>query len=307
MEIRMSVEELAQKLDLEILEPGKGVICFRSAETNRPGLQFTGFYEHFPAQRVQIIGNADIHYLFSLSPEKLEKSMEQFMQHDIPCVVCARGHMPPDILLQCAKKYQVAIFRAVRKTDEVAHKLNNFLARQLSKQIMTHGVLMDIHGVGVLIRGESGIGKSETALELIRSGQRLVADDVVEVSRIGEKLLGRAPERTRYFMEVRGIGVVDVRYLYGVGAVLPEREIDLVIDLEYFQGQGQYIRTGTEAMRSMEILGIPVANTVLPVSPGRNIASIIEIAARNFRLKQLGYDPGTQFQASLQNLLDGKP
>lgn len=298
MSVSVRVEELAQQLDMEVLERGKGTVCFRSAEISRPGLQFTGFYDHFDPHRVQVIGNAEMYYLYSLSQIELRERMSRFMGMEIPCVVCARGKIPPDIMLECARKNEVAVFRALCNTDQTGHALNSFIADRLSRHILTHGVLMDIFGVGVLLRGESGVGKSETALEMIRAGQRLVADDVVEVSRIGDKLIGRAPEQIRHFMEVRGIGIVDVRYLYGVGAVLPEKEIDMVIDLKYYDSQEQYIRMGTEQARTVEILGVPLPNTVIPVSPGRNLAIVVEVAARNFRLKRMGYDTGARFSSS---------
>lgn len=299
MDVCMRVDELAQQLDMEILERGKGIVCFRSAEISRPGLQFAGFYEHFDPHRVQLIGNAEMNYLYSFPEEELEERMARFMGLDIPCVVCARGKMPPQALLKSARENQVAVFRAACNTDQASHAISNHIARRLSRHILTHGVLMDIFGVGILLRGESGMGKSETALEMIRAGQRLVADDVVEVNRIGDKLVGRAPEQIRHFMEVRGIGIVDVRYLYGVGAVLPEKEIDLVIDLESYSDRQQYLRTGGEQARTVEILGVPLPNTIIPVSPGRNLAIVIEVAARNFRLKRMGYDTGAQFDASL--------
>ena len=298
MSINVRVDELARHLDMEILEPGKGVVCFQSAAISRPGLQFTGFYDHFAAHRVQVVGNAEAYYLYSLSESELRESMSRFMKTDIPCLVCARGKMPPQGLLDCAKQHKVAVFRTTMSTDQAGHALNSYIADRLSRQILTHGVLMDISGVGVLMRGESGVGKSETALEMIRSGQRLVADDVVEVSRVGDKLIGRAPEKLRHIMEVRGIGIVDVRYLYGVGAVLPEKEIDLVIDLAAYDGNGKYIRLGAENERTVEIMGVSLPNTVLPVSPGRNMAIVVEVAARNFRLKQMGYDMASQLDIS---------
>lgn len=298
MNVCVRTEELAQQLQMDILEPGKGTICFRSPEISRPGLQLTGFYDHFDPHRVQVIGNAEMYYLYSLSEAELRERMERFLETEIPCVVCARGKTPPDIVLACAREKQVAFFRTHLNTDQAGHALNNFIAGRLSRQVLTHGVLMDIFGVGVLLRGESGVGKSETALELIRAGHRLVADDVVEVSRIGDKLVGRAPERIRHYMEVRGIGIVDVRYLYGVGAVLPEKEIDMVVDLKNYDEKEQYIRLRADQERTVDILGIPVPNTVIPVSPGRNLAVVVEVVARNFRLKRMGYDTAAQFESS---------
>lgn len=298
MSVCIRVEELARELEMDILVGGKGVVCFHSPEISRPGLQFTGFYDYFDPSRVQVIGNAEMYYLYSLPADALRESMNRFMETAIPCVVCARGKTPPDAVLECAENHKVAIFRTHCNTDQAGHSLNSFIADRLSRKILTHGVLMDIFGVGVLMRGESGVGKSETALEMIRSGHRLVADDVVEVSRIADRLVGRAPEKIRHFMEVRGIGTVDVRYLFGVGAVLPEKEIDLVIDLDDFGGHEQYIRTGAEQERTVEILGVPLVNAVIPVSPGRNLAIVVEVAARNFRLRRMGYDTGAQFDSS---------
>ena len=298
MSICVRAEELARELEMDILEPGKGTICFHSPEISRPGLQLTGFYDHFDPHRVQVIGNAEMYYLYSLKEDSLRERIGRFLETEIPCVVCARGKTPPDIVLACAREKKVAFFRTHLNTDQAGHALNSFIAARLSRQVLTHGVLMDLFGVGVLLRGESGVGKSETALELIRAGQRLVADDVVEVSRIGDKLVGRAPERIRHFMEVRGIGIVDVRYLYGVGAVLPEKEIDLVIDLKNYDDKDQYFRLGPEQERKVDILGIPLPNTVIPVSPGRNLAIVVEVAARNFRLKRMGYDTAAQFDSS---------
>ena len=298
MEAIIRVDALAQQLGFEVLEQGKESICFKSSEIGRPGLQFTGYYAHFDPRRVQLIGNAEMNYLYSLSHNELLERMSRFMGMDIPCVVCARGSMPPAEMLTCAKEHQVPVFRSFLSTDEAGHAICNYVARRLSRHILTHGVLMDVFGVGLLLRGESGMGKSEIALEMIRAGQRLVADDVVEVSRIGDSLIGRAPEQIRYFMEVRGIGIVDVRYLFGVGAVLPEKEIDLVVDMQYYEPQQKYLRTSGDEMRTVEILGVQLPNTVIPVSPGRNVAVVLEVVARNFRLKRLGYDPGAQFDPS---------
>lgn len=294
MSVNVNVSELAEQLDFQILEEGKGVIRFQTNEINRPGLQFTGFYKKFAYQRVQLIGNAEMVYLYSLSEAELSERMEYFMRFDVPCILCARDNKPPEILLQKAKEHGIPVFNTSMFTDQAGLAISGFIQAKLAPKILLHGELIDVFGVGVLLRGESGTGKSEAALDLIRSGHRLVADDVVEVSKIGERLVGRAPEAIKHMMEIRGIGLIDVRYLYGVGAILPEKDIQFVIDLEYME---DYIQTphNDDGHRYTEILELSLPNTVLPVSPGRNIAVAVEVAARNFRLKHLGYDANKEF------------
>jgi len=290
--VNITVSEICRELDFQVLEPGAGSICFRTPEISRPGLQFTGFYAEFAPKRVQLIGNAEMAYLYSLSDESLRERMGQFMGLNPPCIVCARNNNPPAILLQSAREYGVPVFKTALNTDTAGHVISSLLQKKLAPRILLHGELMDVHGVGVLIRGESGSGKSETALDLIRSGHRIVADDVVEVSRVGDRLVGRAPDAIRYKMDIRGIGLIDLRYLYGMGAILPEKDIDFVIDLETFE---EYKRANHPENGVTNILGKSVKNTFIPVSSGRNVAVVIEVAVRNFRLKQLGYDGGREF------------
>lgn len=287
--VNITPNEVSDELGFEVLEPGKGSISFRTHEISRPGLQFTGFYAEFSPKRVQLIGNAEMSYLYSLSDGELQERMSHFMGLNPPCIVCARNNQPPDILLKNAHEYGIAVFKTPMSTDTAGHAISSLLQKKLAPRILLHGELMDVHGVGVLIRGESGTGKSEIALDLIRSGHRIVADDVVEVSRVGDRLVGRAPDLIRYKMDIRGIGLIDLRYLYGMGAILPDKDIDFVIDLESFK---DYELAEHPEECTTDILGISVKNTFIPVSSGRNVAVVIEVAVRNFRLKQLGYDGG---------------
>lgn len=300
--VNISVGEISKELGFEVLESGTGSICFRTHEISRPGLQFTGFYAKFSAKRVQLIGNAEMYYLYSLSEVELRERMDHFMGLHPPCIVCARDNRPPEILLESARKYGVCVFRTHHDTDTAGHIISSLLQVRLAPRILLHGELMDVYGVGVLIRGESGSGKSETALELIRSGHRIVADDVVEVSRVGDRLVGKAPDLTRHIMDVRGIGLIDLRYLYGMGAILPEKDIDFIIDLEPFE---DYIKANHPENGTTDILGIGVKTAVLPVSPGRNVAVVIEVAVRNFRLKQLGYDGSRDFNLGTNDIPSG--
>ena len=289
------VEEVAKSLDLSVLEPGNGRVTFSTGEIGRPGLQFTGFYEHFVPERVQLIGNAEMHYLKMLDYEDVYARMERFMGYRIPCIVCSRSNEPPKALLDCAKKMEVPVFGSDMNTDALGHRIYSYVGRELAPNILVHGVLLDVFGVGVLLRGPSGIGKSETAVEMIKMGHRLVADDVVEISRVApNRLSGRAPELTRHMVEVRGIGIVDVRYMFGVGAVNVEKSIDLCVDLELWNENTCYDRTGTE-MRHERILEVDVPTTRIPVSPGRNLSVVVEIAARSFRLRRIGYNAADEF------------
>ncbi len=290
--VNIAVEEISRQLGFQVLEPGKGSICFRTHEISRPGLQFTGFYSGFAPKRVQLIGNAEMAYLYSLSEADLQERMSQFMGLNPPCIVCARDNHPPEILLENAHKYGVPVFKTSLATGAAGHVISSLLQKEMAPRILLHGELMDVYGVGVLIRGESGSGKSETALDLIRSGHRIVADDVVEVSRVGDRLVGRAPDLIRYKMDVRGIGLIDLRYIYGMGAILPEKDIDFVIDLETFE---EYMMANHPEEGVADILGIGVKNSFIPVSSGRNVAVVIEVAVRNFRLRQLGYNSGREF------------
>ena len=219
------------------------------------------------------------------------------MELHVPCIVCARGNKPPEILLEKARHYGVPVFITSRATDLVGHEISSFIQKKLARRILLHGELMDIYGTGVLIRGESGLGKSETALDLIQSGHRLVADDVVEVSRLGERLVGCAPNATKHIMDIRGIGIIDVRYLYGMSAILPEKDINLVIDLKKLE---EYLDMEEKAVDAMDILGLPVPLTPLPISPGRNVAVLVEVAVRNFRLKHMGFDSEHEFELKLK-------
>ena len=295
MPVKVSVEEFCRQLGLEILSGTSAEIEFSTDEINRPGLQFTGYYEDFLAKRVQLIGNAEMHYLFDLPQDRLLEAMRRFMSFKMPCIVCARGQRPPAIMLECAQEHNIPVFLSQRKTGEINHAISEFLERQLAPRILLHGVLMDVSGIGTLLMGDSGIGKSETALEMIKNGHRLVADDVVEITRLSESLVGCSPKLTQNLMEVRGIGLVNVRYMYGVGAVMMQKQIDLVLKLRLWDEKIEYDRMRM-GERTTDILGIQVPCTELPVSPGRNIAAIVEVAARNFRLKRMGYDIAADFE-----------
>ena len=276
-------------------------------EINRPALQLTGYYEHFEAERVQIIGYVEYSYLVNhLTREEKVKAYEEFVSKKIPCVIFTTQVVPDEDMLELAHKYQVPTFTTDRTTSDCMSEIIRWLRIQLAPYISIHGVLVDVYGEGVLIMGESGIGKSEAALELIKRGHRLVSDDVVEISRISDnELIGSAPDITRHFIELRGIGIIDVKTLFGVECVKDTQSIDLVIKLEEWDRDKEYDRLGMEEEYT-EILGNKVVCHSLPIRPGRNLAVIVESAAVNHRQKKMGYNAAKELYKRVQANLSKK-
>lgn len=261
-----------------------------TSDVNRPGLQLSGYMEFFGTDRIQIIGKVETTYLASLSPQDRLKRMDEFFRTGFPCLVIARSIEPFDEMLTVSRKYGIPVFRTDDITSRFMSGLIRYLNVMLAPRISEHGVLVEVYGEGVLILGESGVGKSETALELVKRGHRLIADDVVEIRRVSDRtLLGTAPENIRHFIEIRGIGILDVKNLYGMGSVKMQENINLVIKLELWDVHKIYDRLGLEDQYS-DILGIPVPSLVIPVRPGRNLAIIVEVAAMNHRQKKMGYN-----------------
>ena len=261
-----------------------------TADINRPAMQLTGFYDYFDPARVQIIGRVETTYLEMLTLEQREKAFEEFMEKEIAALVICHECAPFEECLEAAKKYDRNVFYTEQDTSEFSARLIDKLHRYLAPRITRHGVLVEVYGEGVLITGESGMGKSETALELVKRGHRLIADDAVEIKIIGrDSLVGTAPEMIRYYMELRGIGVINVRHIYGVGAVKPESSIDLVVHLEPWDDKKAYDRLGI-INETENILGVELPKVTIPVMPGRNLAVIMELAAMNNRQKNMGYN-----------------
>jgi len=295
MSITFTVGEFARELGLEVLHPGRGSITVSGSDWYRPGLQFSGYFGSFAAERIQVFGAAEIEYILQMDPDLLRERTEQFMSYEVPAVIFARDFTPQDMILEVARRHNVPIFKSKQATVVIGYFTTAYLDRRLAPRITRHGVLLDVYGVGVMLMGESGLGKSEAALEMIKRGHRLVADDVVEITRVARnRLSGTAPELTRHLMEIRGIGLIDVRYMYGVGAVIGEKSIDIIIEMELWRDNTAYERLGI-GEEYMEILDVPVPRIIMPVRPGRNMAIVIEVAARNFRLKRMGYDAAKEF------------
>ena len=261
------------------------------SDVNRPALQLAGFFDHFDADRVQLIGNVEFAYMKKLVDDaRAEEIYHKLFSSHIPCMIFCRGLEPCERMLKVAKEFKVPILGTKRYTSEFTAEIIRWLNVELAPRITIHGVLVDVYGEGVLIMGESGIGKSEAALELIRRGHRLVSDDVVEIKKISdESLIGSSPDITRHFIELRGIGIIDVKTLFGVESVKMSQSIDLVIQLEEWNKNTDFDRMGLEE-KYIEFLGSKVVCHAIPIRPGRNLAVILESAAINFRAKKMGYN-----------------
>ena len=262
----------------------------RTADVNRPAMQLAGFYNYFDPQRIQIMGRVESTYLDTLSIEERKKTFERFMQYDIAGLVICHGVPPFPECIEMARRYNRNVFITDEDTSEFQADLIHSLREYLAPRVTVHGVLVEIYGEGVLLMGDSGIGKSETALELIKRGHRLVADDAVEIKLVNRNtLIGTAPSIIRYYMELRGIGVINVRHIYGVGAVKPESGIDLVVRMENWVEGKAYDRLGLTSEYE-DILGVKLPLVTIPVTPGRNLAVILELAAMNNRQKKMGFN-----------------
>ncbi|MBO5356664.1 MAG: HPr(Ser) kinase/phosphatase [Clostridia bacterium] len=275
-------------------------ILITRSEVNRPGLPLTGFFDYFTPERIQIIGRVESIFLSQLSDTERYDRLYQLFEKKPVCIILARGIEPPVEMLEVAKIFDVPILRTPVATTDFVASLIASLNIHLAPTITRHGVLVEVYGEGILILGDSGIGKSETAIELIKRGHRLIADDAVEISRVSEKtLVGRAPSIIRHYMELRGIGIIDVRRIFGVGAVKETEKIQLVIKFEPWVEGKLYDRMGLEN-ETVEILGINIPAITVPVRPGRNLAVILEIAAMNQRLKKMGYNTAEEFNKKLE-------
>lgn len=305
---RVRLSKMIEKMRLENLTPHIDTtgIWLHIPEINRPALQLTGFYEQFDNDRVQIIGNVEYSYLSSLSEAERFDRYAQLLSSNIPCLVFCRDLEPGEKVLELADKYQIPILRTKSSTSSFMAESISWLKVQLAPCIVIHGVLVDVYGEGVLITGESGIGKSEAALELIKRGHRLVTDDAVEIRKVSDStLVGSAPGVTKYFIELRGIGIIDVKTLFGVESVKETQSIDMVIKLEDWNKDKEYDRLGLEEEYT-EYLGNKVVCHSLPIRPGRNLAVIVEAAAVNHRQKKMGYNAAKELYRRVQeNLMKG--
>lgn len=304
---RVSIKDIIKDLNFNVIYmPDDKEYYVTSQELNRTGLQFSGYFKYFAYERLQIVGKAEYNYFSNMDVKTRESVLDEFFSYEIPALIVSRDLEVKTDVIEKAKKYKRVVLSTKRSTTRIMNLLSSYLDNKLAPNTTIHGVLVDVYGIGVLIKGESSIGKSETALELIQKGHRLVADDAVEIKRIDDGyLVGQSPELLKHFMEIRGIGIIDVRSLYGVGAIKTTKKIDLIVHLEGWEDSKYYDRLGLDKEYE-SILGEKVEKLVVPVKPGRNTAMIIEVAAMNFRQKGMGYDAAQEFTKKLSELIDKK-
>lgn len=288
-----------QRLEIVTCEDVIDSIKISNMDVNRPGLPLTGFFDYFDASRIQVFGKMESTYLEKLSDEEEYEKIDRLFSAGIPALVITRALQPSEQMLKCSIERKVPILRTEESTSRFMSGLIAMLNVELGERITRHGVLVEVYGEGILILGESGVGKSETAIELVKRGHRLVADDAVEIKKVSEiTLVGSAPDIIKHFIELRGIGIVDVKNIFGMGAVKDTEKIDMVINLEWWQQHKKYDRLGLES-ENIEILGINLPSLTIPVKPGRNLAIIIEVAAMNNRQKRMGYNAAAELDKRL--------
>ena len=271
-----------------------------TVEINRPGLELTGYLEFFDNKRIQVLGNTEFSYLGRYGPEAQKMVIDSIFSFGPPAVIICRDIEPSNAILESAKLHKVSIFSTPQSTSDLTASLVQYLNKELAPRITRHGVLVEVYGEGCLLTGDSGVGKSETAIELIKRGHRLVADDAVEIRRTAQTTLyGQSPENIRHFIELRGIGIINARKLFGMGAIKLQEKIDMVINLEQWDSSKVYDRMGLDN-EYMKILGVEVPTLTIPVKPGRNLAVIIEVAAMNDRQKKMGYNAAQELYNRVQ-------
>jgi HPr kinase/phosphorylase len=302
---KVKVSELANKFQMEIIsgEPGlKRTI--EVADLCRPGLEMAGYFEYHPEDRVQILGKTELAFFERLPEAERKDRMNRLCLDETPCIVITRGLDVPMELVEASDANGIAVMRSNVNTTMLAGQITDFLEHKLAPSTTIHGVLVDVYGIGMLISGSSGIGKSETALELVKRGHRLIADDAVEIRQTAENvLIGNAPELIKHLLEIRGVGIINVMTLFGAGAVRNNTKINVVIKLETWQQDKQYDRLGLDE-ETTRIIETDVPLVTIPVRPGRNLAVIIEVAAMNYRLKRMGFNAALQFTNKLTETIN---
>lgn len=305
MPSKTKVAELVRRFKLDVLCGEEGLKReIPVADLYRPGLEVAGYFNYHPHERVQILGRTELAFLQTLSDEERYERIKKIFEKDIPCICISRDLPVPVEIIEIASERQIPVLRSKMPTTNLISKFTDFLENKLAPSTTIHGVLIDVYSIGVLITGGSGIGKSETALELVKRGHRLIADDAVEIRQTAENILiGNAPELIRHLLEIRGVGIINVMTLFGAGAVRNNTKISMVCKLETWQQDKQYDRLGIDEEKT-RIIETDVPLVTIPVRPGRNLAVIIEVAAMNFRLKGMGYNAALQFTNRLTETMN---
>ncbi|MDF2037578.1 HPr(Ser) kinase/phosphatase [Cytobacillus oceanisediminis] len=303
--VKVRTKDIIEKFGLELIAGEEGINRpITTSDISRPGLEMAGYFDYYPAERIQLIGKTELSFVEKLNNSEREIRLERLCTDITPGIIVTRGLDIPDELIEAAERESVPLLRSKQKTTRFSSLLTNFLESKLAPTTAVHGVLVDIYGVGVLITGKSGVGKSETALELVKRGHRLVADDCVEIRQEDEDyLVGNSPELIEHLLEIRGLGIINVMTLFGAGAVRSYKKISVVMNLELWDPKKQYDRLGLDEEK-MKIIDTEVTKLTIPVRPGRNLAVIIEVAAMNFRLKRMGMNAAEQFTSRLSDVIE---
>lgn len=305
---KVKLKKIIDEFGLEVVYSSDNIdeIQIVNNEVNRPSLQIAGFFDYFDNTRIQVIGRVEISYIEKMTSEQKIRSLEKLFEKKLPAVIVTRNMEIPDEMYELAEKYSTPLVRTSMSTSRFVSALIAFLNIELAPRMTTHGVLVEVYGEGILLLGDSGVGKSETAVELVKRGHRLVADDAVEIKRVSDKsLLGSAPDIIRHFIELRGIGIIDVKMIFGMGAVKNTEKIDMVINLEVWQDKKQYDRLGLTTEYT-ELLGIEIPSLTIPVKPGRNLAVVVEVAAMNHRQKKMGYNAAEALNNRIMSEMETK-
>lgn len=300
------LKKLVQEFDFQIEYAATDFdsVCLTVPDLSRPGLQLAGYFDHFEPMRLQVMGNVEISYLGKLTSAERIITFDRFFSYKPPALIISRNSPPYPECLEMAKKHNVTVLRSKEATSTIVSAIITYLNAAMAPRITRHGVLMEVYGEGILLTGESGIGKSEAAVELLKRGHRLIADDAVEIRRIsGNVLMGTAPELIRNYIELRGIGIVNVAKLFGMGAVKADKRIDMVVNIVPWNTHEVYDRLGLEDQH-MDILGIQIPMYTIPITPGRNLAVILEVAAMNNRQRQMGYNSALEFTQQINQHFD---
>lgn len=301
---KVRTKDIIEKLKLELISGEEGINRpIMTSDLNRPGLEMAGFFEYYPAERVQLLGKTELTFYSQLSTDQKRERMDRLCTDITPAIIVSRDLEIPEELIDASERASVPLIKSTLKTTRLSSRLTNYLESKLAPTTAMHGVLVDVYGVGVLITGKSGVGKSETALELVKRGHRLVADDCVEIRQEDENtLVGSAPELIEHLLEIRGLGIINVMTLFGAGAVRSYKRITIVMNLELWDPNKQYDRLGLDEEK-IKIIDTELPRLTIPVRPGRNLSVIIEVAAMNFRLKRMGMNAAEQFTNRLSDVI----
>lgn len=303
--VKVRTKDILEKFGLELISGEEGINRpISTSDISRPGIEVSGYFDFYPAERIQLIGKTELTFTERLNSNEREYRFERLCTDITPAIIISRGLEVPEELIEVSEREAVPVLRTNLKTTRFSGLLTNYLESKLAPSTAVHGVLVDVYGIGVLITGKSGVGKSETALELVKRGHRLVADDCVEIRQVDEgTLIGTSPELIEHLLEIRGLGIINVMTLFGAGAVRPHKRISIVMDLELWDQEKQYDRLGLDEEK-VKIIDVELTKLTIPVRPGRNLAVIIEVAAMNYRLKRMGVNAAEQFNSRLADVIE---